>query len=64
MFEIIETGDGENKLEEKLRNNTAKFLEIQAEYNNTQYYINQEIAVIYAERLEEARKKPDTQGVR
>jgi hypothetical protein len=63
MFEIIEPGDGTAELEEKLRKNGAKFLEIQAEYNDVQYWINQAIALVYAEKLEEAKKKPDTQGV-
>ena len=60
-WKIIEPCDDISALERKCAENTKKLGEIKAEYNDVQYWINQAIAVVYEQRLHDARKKPDTQ---
>jgi hypothetical protein len=64
MFETIEIGDDAPILEEKLRRNTSALVDIKAEYDDVQYWLNRAIAEVYAAKLEEAKKKPDTQGIK
>ena len=60
-WKIIEPGDDIVTLERKCAENTKKLSEIKAEYNDVQRPINKVIAVVYEQRLHDARKKPDTQ---
>jgi hypothetical protein len=64
MFEQIEIGDETVELEEKLRKNTSALVDIKTEYDDVQYWLNQAIAEVYKDKLEQAKKKPDTQGIR
>ena len=63
MFEQIGIGDSIIELQQKLMRNTDKMVTIQAEYNEVQEWLNKAISVVYKDKLEQAKKKPDTQGV-